>query len=148
MKKIAKQRITVYGYIIDSSGKLLIIKRSANDSSPNLWEMPGGGLELGESPSIGVIREVKEETNLDVIPHFPIYIQSGISRRDPTQQVIRIAYFSRPRSSSSVTLSNEHSDYSWVNPSAINISPLSNFLKETLLLVKKYPYLSTALWKN
>ena len=32
----------------------------------NLWNLPGGGLEKGEAPWNGVIREVKEEVGLEV----------------------------------------------------------------------------------
>ncbi len=46
--------------VIDSSGHILLIQRSDN----NLWAMPGGFLEVGESPSAGVLREVLEETGV------------------------------------------------------------------------------------
>jgi 8-oxo-dGTP pyrophosphatase MutT (NUDIX family) len=46
--------------IIDGSGRILLIQRSDN----KLWAMPGGFLEVGESPSIGVLREVLEETGI------------------------------------------------------------------------------------
>ncbi len=46
--------------IIDGSGQILLIQRSDN----KLWAMPGGFLEVGESPSIGVLREVLEETGI------------------------------------------------------------------------------------
>jgi ADP-ribose pyrophosphatase YjhB (NUDIX family) len=46
--------------VIDSSGCILLIQRSDN----KMWAMPGGFLEVGESPSIGVLREVLEETGV------------------------------------------------------------------------------------
>ena len=42
--------------------QVLLVHRSDYD----LWNLPGGGLEKGESPWQGVIREVKEETGLNV----------------------------------------------------------------------------------
>ena len=52
---------------IVKDGKLLIVKRSANDEqSPGGWEFPGGRLKKDEDPYIGLKREVKEETDLDI----------------------------------------------------------------------------------
>jgi 8-oxo-dGTP pyrophosphatase MutT (NUDIX family) len=42
--------------------KVLMVER--RDLS--IWEFPGGGLDKGESPEAGVIRETKEETGFDV----------------------------------------------------------------------------------
>ncbi len=36
---------------------------------PNCWDIPGGGLEKGETPQQTIIREMKEETELDL--HAP-----------------------------------------------------------------------------
>jgi 8-oxo-dGTP pyrophosphatase MutT (NUDIX family) len=44
--------------IIDEQGRMLLIKRSDNGR----WAMPGGALEVGESPAEGVLREALEET--------------------------------------------------------------------------------------
>lgn len=42
--------------------KVLIIKRC----DVPIWVFPGGGVEAGESPEVAVVREVKEETGLNV----------------------------------------------------------------------------------
>ena len=46
--------------IINKSGNILLIQRSDNE----LWAMPGGFFEVGESPSVGVLREAFEETGI------------------------------------------------------------------------------------
>ena len=48
--------------ITNDDGKILLQRRSDKD----LWGLPGGCQELGESFKDTIIREVKEETNLDV----------------------------------------------------------------------------------
>lgn len=60
-----KQTFTVgvFAIIQDQQGRVLLCLR--NDY--NLWNLPGGGLEKGESPWQGVVREVKEETGLTVV---------------------------------------------------------------------------------
>ena len=50
--------------IIDGDGKMLLMRRSDN----RLWNMPGGILEVGETPAAGVVREVLEETGVRCEP--------------------------------------------------------------------------------
>ncbi|MBV9615978.1 MAG: NUDIX hydrolase N-terminal domain-containing protein [Ktedonobacteraceae bacterium] len=52
------------GAVIDDAGRILLIRRSDN----GLWAMPGGGLEVGETPSQGIVREVLEETGVTCEP--------------------------------------------------------------------------------
>ena len=48
--------------VTDSEGRIALVRRADN----GLWALPGGGMELGESIEDCAIREVKEETGLDV----------------------------------------------------------------------------------
>ena len=48
--------------IENEKGEILLQRRSDND----LWGIPGGCQELGESFEETIIREIKEETNLDI----------------------------------------------------------------------------------
>lgn len=59
--------LTVLGVIVRPDGKFLITKRVMTKSwAPGWWEVSGGGVRAGESSKDAVIREVKEETGLDV----------------------------------------------------------------------------------
>lgn len=48
--------------VTDSEGRILLQRRRDND----LWALPGGGMDLGDSLPGTAVREVKEETGLDV----------------------------------------------------------------------------------
>jgi ADP-ribose pyrophosphatase YjhB (NUDIX family) len=48
--------------VADQTGAILLIERTDN----GLWTIPGGGMEVGETIAQTAIREVKEETGLDV----------------------------------------------------------------------------------
>lgn len=50
-------------YVTDGSGRVLMIHRTDND----LWSIPGGGMEIGETVTACAIRETKEETGLDIV---------------------------------------------------------------------------------
>jgi ADP-ribose pyrophosphatase YjhB (NUDIX family) len=57
----------VGGIAYDPAGRLLLIRR-ANDPGSGQWSLPGGRVEPGESDKAAVVRELREETGLDVIP--------------------------------------------------------------------------------
>jgi ADP-ribose pyrophosphatase YjhB (NUDIX family) len=59
--------------VTDDKERILLIRRSDND----LWSIPGGAMEIGESISETVVREVSEETGLDVEPLYVIGIYSS-----------------------------------------------------------------------
>lgn len=48
--------------VTDEQGRILLIKRRDN----TLWALPGGGHDIGETIADTAVREVKEETGLDV----------------------------------------------------------------------------------
>lgn len=54
--------IGVFAAIFDKKNRVLLCHRTDHD----LWNLPGGSLEYGETPWDCVVREVKEETGLEV----------------------------------------------------------------------------------
>ncbi|MFC3982831.1 NUDIX hydrolase [Streptosporangium jomthongense] len=56
--------VSVAGVIIDDQGRALLIQRRDNGH----WEAPGGILERDEDIVSGLLREVREETGLEVEP--------------------------------------------------------------------------------
>ena len=57
----------ILGVVRRSDGKFLITQRvMTKEWAPGWWEIPGGAVKAGESSLEAVIREVREETGLDV----------------------------------------------------------------------------------
>lgn len=52
------------GILFKYNDKVLLCKRSPNQSLPGKWSIPGGGVENGESPREAAVREFFEETNI------------------------------------------------------------------------------------
>ena len=59
------QPVVGVGAVIVKECKIALIKRG-NEPSKGRWTIPGGLVELAESPEQAVIREAKEETGLEV----------------------------------------------------------------------------------
>jgi 8-oxo-dGTP pyrophosphatase MutT (NUDIX family) len=79
--------------VIQRRGKVLLVRKSRDDPyQPGKWELPGGRLMVGESPDEALIREVREETGLDIRPGRPLALWSwrlGTARHGQT--VIAVA---------------------------------------------------------
>ncbi len=59
--------LTVLGVVVNTSGRFLITRRVMSKSwAPGWWEVSGGGVMAGETSAQAVIREIREETGLDV----------------------------------------------------------------------------------
>ena len=58
--------ITVSAVVMmDIDGRILLAQRPAGKKMAGLWEFPGGKVERGETPERALIRELKEELNID-----------------------------------------------------------------------------------
>ncbi len=79
MKKLYPDRPVVgVGGVVLSEGKILLEKRK-NEPGKGKWSIPGGIVDLGESPEQAVIREVKEEACLEVDKPHLIDVVSDVS---------------------------------------------------------------------
>ena len=57
---------TVVGAFIFSSDNCLLLGRSNRGTYEGAWIIPGGGVEAGETYQQAIIREIYEETHLDI----------------------------------------------------------------------------------
>ncbi len=126
------QKIVVGGVIVKDN-KILIIQRSADeDAFPNLWELPSGKRELLETSDAAVIREVKEETNIDVkvvapISVFEYKVEKEDEIRDTTQINFLVEYIS-----GKVKLSNEHRTFAWITKEDLDKYEVSQKTKKVI----------------
>ncbi len=103
--------ITVKAIVIYHQ-KILILKRTRPSSDGlGFWELPGGGLEYGETPHQALIRELKEETNLDIKIIKPVYTFTAIR---PDYQTVGIGFLAIP-TNDHVKISDEHTEYRFVS---------------------------------
>lgn len=92
--------------------KILILKRHPKQKvAPGKWEMTGGKLEIDESLEECLIREVKEETNIDIEIDRILYATDH--NTEILGKVVIIVYLCNPKNTN-VKISHEHSDYNWV----------------------------------
>jgi 8-oxo-dGTP diphosphatase len=55
------------GIVVDAEDRILISKRPLHKAKGGYWEFPGGKIEANETPEAALIRELKEETGIEVL---------------------------------------------------------------------------------
>jgi 8-oxo-dGTP diphosphatase len=106
-------RIVVKSFILNKDNELLLVKRKDNDPIlPGAYEIPGGTLNLGEDPFLGLKRETKEETNLDIEISNPLTVRQNV-KADGKKFMI-ISFLCRPLTNKLI-LSEEHTEFVWLS---------------------------------
>jgi 8-oxo-dGTP diphosphatase len=64
--------------LIDKDGRVLVAQRPEGKSMAGLWEFPGGKVEAGEGPEFALMRELREELDIETRPcgFYPITFAS------------------------------------------------------------------------
>ncbi len=105
--------------ISNAERKILIIKRAlGNDVLPGYWDIPGGTLEDGEDPYDGAVREVKEETSLDIAKPKLFFQKSNIDAAK-NKQFITLVFMAEYPGGQIRLNPKEHDEYAWINPSDV-----------------------------
>ena len=60
-----KLTLVVACALVDVDNRVLIAKRPHGKAMAGLWEFPGGKLEVGERPEEALVRELKEELDIE-----------------------------------------------------------------------------------
>ena len=106
-------RVAAKAFIV-RKGKLFVIKRVKDDvQSPGIWEIPGGRLELGEDPVLGLMREIKEETGMYIDIVYPLSVRHF--QRDDGQVITMLIFLCKPKRGGNLKLSEEHSESNWID---------------------------------
>ncbi|MCI0514478.1 8-oxo-dGTP diphosphatase MutT [candidate division KSB1 bacterium] len=67
--RLISEHVEVVAGIIWRHKKILLAQRKMKDSFGGFWEFPGGKLEAGESHEAALVREIKEELNIEIQVH-------------------------------------------------------------------------------
>jgi 8-oxo-dGTP diphosphatase len=140
MDKTQKQFSIAVGVVVNDEGEVLIGKRHQPDHPAvhNKFEFPGGGVEFGENPEETVIREVKEETGLDiqVVSLLPKIFTNIWEKESVAEQVIIICYLCSVVGGVLKPSDPEVSELKFMRPEDIDFSQSLPKTKEIIDLLK------------
>lgn len=120
-----RTKIGEYAIIVNSKGEFLMLQ--FHPPFPK-WHFPGGRLDDGEDATEALIREVKEETNLDIYDLNPVFTKVFTSERK-----YGVFFIARAKEPYEVKISSEHQDYKWFGKKDIDsIDFYKSFYKKLL----------------
>ncbi len=116
---------------IKYGNEFLFVQRSPKSKNPLVWAVPGGKIEIGETPIQGMVRETQEETSIslkeDVVKDLGFfYIKT------PQYQYTYHMFFVELNEKPPVKMSQEHNDFKWIILSECQLIPLMLGVKETI----------------
>lgn len=92
---MSKQHTSVRAYgVLINDGRVALVRSSNPKHTPSLWWLPGGGIDFGEAPEDTLVREVFEETGLEVADPQLLGVTSDVRRRDNGDRIhtVRILF--------------------------------------------------------
>jgi len=101
--------------IIEKAGLVLVTQRSEKMALALKWEFPGGKVEEDESEEACLIREIKEELNIQIKIVKPL---KPNTHHYPNGKEIQLVPFICEYLSGDFQLA-EHADYKWLNKEAL-----------------------------
>jgi len=126
-----KQPVLGVGALIVCDGKLLLEKRK-NEPGKGKWSIPGGLVELGESIEQTVVREVEEETGLEVEKPEHIDVVDNVVRDDNDEikyHFVIIDYFVKLKGGT-VKAASDAEELKWVALSDVEKYDLTKTFRE------------------
>jgi 8-oxo-dGTP diphosphatase len=104
---------------IDYQGKILILREAKtykDGSNIGKYHIPGGRVKPGQNWKESLLREIKEESGLDIKIGKPFFVSEWRPVvKNEEWQIIGI-FFKCYTDSDKVKLSEEHDDFLWINP--------------------------------
>jgi mutator protein MutT len=126
-----KQPIIGVGAVIICNGKILLERRK-NEPGKGKWSIPGGLVELGESAEETVIREVMEETGLEVEAPMLIDVVDNVTMDENGKveyHFVIVDYFVKLKGGV-LEASSDAAELEWVQLSAVENYDLTETIRE------------------
>jgi 8-oxo-dGTP diphosphatase len=110
---VTRRRIPCAGAVIkDDTGRILLILRG-HDPGKGLWSIPGGRIEPGETDDEAVVREVREETGLEVTCGR---LLGSVERPGQAGDVVEIRDYTAVLVGGELAAGDDAADARWVTP--------------------------------
>jgi len=119
--------------LIFLKGKYLLVLRSDKENiDPSMWDIPGGGIEKGETDRETLIREIKEETGIDISSSKIFPIKKWILEKNGNK-LSGVDFLCILERYQKIKLSPEHIRAKWLSRKEIMESKeISSWLKESV----------------
>ncbi|WBB78052.1 NUDIX domain-containing protein [Micromonospora sp. WMMD882] len=116
--------VVVCGALVKNGAVLLVHRSPTRRAYPNLWDLPGGHVEAGESEPQALAREMHEELGIHIVAESSSRL--GDLRAGSGENAVNVGVWHIGDWAGSPTnrASDEHDDIAWVGISELGDLPL------------------------
>lgn len=118
--------ISIKGIIKDEHNQVLLVKNDRNE-----WELPGGRMELGETPEDTIVREIREELNVNC--EVIRIVDSWMFEVLPDKYVFIVTYECKLLGSREIRISEEHLEYRWISAEDLGLIHIPDGYRKSVL---------------
>lgn len=108
--------LIVAAAIILDNDKVLIAQREEGSNMEYMWEFPGGKLEINETPEECLVREIKEELDIEI---EPVDIYKAVRHKHKDKDILLLAYICRYVKGEGRPI--ECNDFRWIEKEQLNL---------------------------
>lgn len=118
--------VVVTGALVENGAVLLVHRRPTRQAYPDLWDLPGGHVEAGESELQALVREMREELGVHIRPESSSRL--GDLRAGSGQDAVHVAVWHIGGWAGTPTnrAPDEHDEIAWVGIGELGGLPLAH----------------------
>lgn len=120
----------VVGIAIERDGQILIARRAANDFMGGIFELPGGGVDSGETFEETIKRETLEEVGLQVVAILSLH--KGFDYETPTNKVRQFNFLVDVLEGEVQLEPSEHDSFVWISQDDLDKYPMTNEMRNSI----------------
>ena len=124
------------GAVIIDRGALLLVRRGRGPGQ-GLWAVPGGKVRFGETQRQAVIREVREETGLEIEPDEVVWVGDSLGPGDPPAWHFTLVDFAARVVGGDATAGDDALAVEWVSLDEVLDRPVTPTMVDLIELLRR-----------
>ncbi len=125
------------GCFIENEGKILLLHRRIDKPHGNTWGLPSGTIENNETPLSAMLRELEEETGIQLESPVISHYQKVFVKYSEYDFLYHIFYIRLDGEGKVRIDSNEHKEFTWIHPKDALKLPLIHDLDTCIRIIYK-----------
>ncbi len=104
--------LAVRAIIQNEAKEILLLKRASKDAYGDMWCLPGGKVDFGQTAEEAIVREIQEETSLICSSSEFLFYKDGLPQNPDENHYLTLYFYCQ--ADGTIELNEESSEFAWV----------------------------------
>ena len=104
--------LAVRAIIKNEVDKILLLKRASNGAYGDMWCLPGGKVDFGQTAEEAIVREIQEETSLICSSSEFLFYKDGLPQNPGENHYLTLYFYCQ--ATGTIELNKESSEFAWL----------------------------------